>query len=491
MSWRRPQPKHVRDDRGPIGRIRGPIVLFAVAFALATGTAAFAYTTVSGAGNGQAQAVTLQTPGAGQASTPTAATLAISWSPSAGLPPGAGYLVLRSTSPGGPFAKISSGTCQQATTLVSTATSCTDSGLSAGTTYYYEVEADFYDVHTLWVSPPDAQFSGTTSPATGASDPPAATSSAGDPTVTSAASATFTAGVAGSFQATASGTPAPTFSDAAFSGCSPSVLPAGVTFSDKGLLSGTPAADATGTFTVCINAANGVGPDGTQRFTLTITSQTLVFSSPPVTGATSANPNLGPVTVRRQTGSGAPITGGALTVQLASGLPAGVTFGSTQFAASSVTSVTIPSGESTASFWFGSTASGKVTLTASSPNYVSANQTESITTAPAGLGVTPAPGGTGTPFVTCGPLGTNDTCNVTGVGAGGTAVLAVSFYAVPGVPATYSATQPSTVTESGGGTGSVTIGPAATTSSPQTVTAPTGISVLTFGPYRLTLDVGP
>ena len=48
---------------------------------------------------------------------------------------------------------------------MSAATACTDSGLTAGTTYYYEIEAGYYDVNTLWVSSPDTQFSGVTSQA--------------------------------------------------------------------------------------------------------------------------------------------------------------------------------------------------------------------------------------------------------------------------------------------------------------------------------------
>ena len=39
----------------------------------------------------------------------------------------------------------------------------------------------------------------------------------------------------------ASGSPAPTFSNTAFTGCTPSTLPSLVTFSDAGVLSGTPA----------------------------------------------------------------------------------------------------------------------------------------------------------------------------------------------------------------------------------------------------------
>jgi large repetitive protein len=93
------------------------------------------------------------------------------------------------------------------------------------------------------------------------------------PSITSASSATFTVGSAGSFQVTASGSPSPTYSDASFSGCTPSSpsLPTGVTLSSSGLLSGTPT--TAGAYTVCLNATNALGT-GTQKFTLTVNKGT-------------------------------------------------------------------------------------------------------------------------------------------------------------------------------------------------------------------------
>ena len=158
----------------------------------------------------------------------------------------------------------------------------------------------------------------------------------------------------------------------------------------------------------------------TQKFTLTIDPETLVISSGPVSGATSSTPNLGPITVRRQTGSGTPITtGSALTVNLTSSPSSGATFGTTQFASAPVTSVTIPSGQSTATFWYGLTTTGGPTITASATNYVSGTQLETITTAPVGLGMALATGSTGSPVISCGPPSTSYTCHVTGVGTTG------------------------------------------------------------------------
>ena len=92
--------------------------------------------------------------------------------------------------------------------------------------------------------------------------------------------------------------------------------------------------------------------------------------------------------MRRQTGSGTPITtGSALTVNLTSSPSSGATFGTTQFASARVTSVTIPSGQSTATFWYGLTTTGRPTVTASATSYVSATQLETITTSPVGIGM--------------------------------------------------------------------------------------------------------
>ena len=556
--------------------------MFVCAFAVASGSAAFAYSTTPGSGTGQAQAVALDTPGDGSASNPTTSSLSLSWVASSTLPADGGYLVLRSTSPGGPYAKDSSGTCQQSITLVSQATSCTDTGLAAGTTYYYQVEAGYYDVSTLWVSPPDPQFSGTTSESgptsqtlsitsadtttfaaggagsftvttVGAPAPALAdtgfpgctpstlpgtvtllddhdgtatlsgttpatavgtyevclTATAGTsratqiltlrvltggavtnaPVITSPSSTSFFVGSAGAFQATASGSPAPSFSNATFTGCSPSTLPSGITLSSNGLLSGTPGADTAGTYTLCIKATNGISPDDTQQFTLTIATEELAFSSSPVAGATSGVPNLGPITVRRQTGSGVPITsGGALTVGLTSG--PGATFGLSQFASTAVTSVTIPSGESSATFWYGSTAIGTSTIGAGAPGYASGSQPETITAAPAGLGIALAAGSTGSPVLTCGPPSGSSTCSVTGVGPAGRVAFTVTFWTATRGPAVYSASQSSSIHETGQTVGTVTVDAGAAGSGPNALTASLGTSTLTFGPYSLVVTVG-
>src|SRR5207248_957183 len=85
--------------------------------------------------------------------------------------------------------------------------------------------------------------------------------------LTSAASTTFVAGTPGSLTVAASGSPTPTLTESG-------ALPAGVTFVNNGngtaTLSGSPAAATQGTYALTLTAANGVTPNATQAFTLTV-----------------------------------------------------------------------------------------------------------------------------------------------------------------------------------------------------------------------------
>jgi uncharacterized delta-60 repeat protein len=86
------------------------------------------------------------------------------------------------------------------------------------------------------------------------------------PAIASTNATTFTVGTAGIFTVTATGFPAPTLSES-----NTDALPAGVTFdAASGLLSGTPMGGSTGSYTLHLMAANGVGSDATQTFTLTV-----------------------------------------------------------------------------------------------------------------------------------------------------------------------------------------------------------------------------
>jgi mono/diheme cytochrome c family protein len=95
------------------------------------------------------------------------------------------------------------------------------------------------------------------------------------PTFTSAASTTFTVNAPGSFTATASGTPA------TFTWSQTGTLPIGITFSTStGVLSGTPT--QAGSFPLTLGVSNGVMPNASQSFTLTVAkaSQTISFDNP-------------------------------------------------------------------------------------------------------------------------------------------------------------------------------------------------------------------
>jgi large repetitive protein len=177
-------------------------------------------------------------------------------------------------------------------TFNSTATSETLTGLSNGTSYDLSVAA----VTTVG-----------TGPSANASNNPILVGST--PAITSANNTTFTVGSAGSFQATATGTPTPTFSKSG-------TLPAGVTFSGSGLLSGTPASGTGGSYGITITAANGITPNATQAFTLT------VDQAPTISTANSTTFSEGVAGTFSVTTTGFPTSALSET----GGLPSGVTF---------------------------------------------------------------------------------------------------------------------------------------------------------------------
>ncbi|MGE5168543.1 MAG: Ig-like domain repeat protein, partial [Deltaproteobacteria bacterium] len=88
------------------------------------------------------------------------------------------------------------------------------------------------------------------------------------PQITSANATTFIVGQAGTFTATSIGVPSAAL---ALSGCT---LPAGVTFVDNGngtaTLAGTPGPGTANTYACTLTASNGIPPNATQAFTLTV-----------------------------------------------------------------------------------------------------------------------------------------------------------------------------------------------------------------------------
>ncbi|MBT9331512.1 Ig-like domain repeat protein [Paracidobacterium acidisoli] len=117
------------------------------------------------------------------------------------------------------------------------------------------------------------------------------------PTITSAGTTTFTAGTPGAFVVTATGNPRASLIESG-------ALPSGVTFIDNGngtaTLSGMPAAGTGGNYPITITANNGISPNGTQSFMLSVDQASAITSANNTTFAvgtpgsftvtTSANP---------------------------------------------------------------------------------------------------------------------------------------------------------------------------------------------------------
>jgi hypothetical protein len=120
----------------------------------------------------------------------------------------------------------------------------------------------------------------------------------------------------------------------------------------------------------------------------------LVIDSPAVTGAATASPALGPITVELVTADGTPVTTG-IVVQLSSS-SAGVSEFSASSGGSPVTSVVIPPGTSATTFYYGDELAGDPVITVAADGVVSGTQTETVTAGQAaGLSFTDASAGNG------------------------------------------------------------------------------------------------
>jgi hypothetical protein len=110
-----------------------------------------------------------------------------------------------------------------------------------------------------------------------------------------------------------------------------------------------------------------------------IITEKLKITSTAISGTATNSPTLGPITVQLQDGSGNPVNAGpgGLTVNLTSS-SAGINEFSATSGGSTVTSVVIPPGSSTATFYYGDEAAGTPTITASATGVTPATQTETI-----------------------------------------------------------------------------------------------------------------
>ena len=131
------------------------------------------------------------------------------------------------------------------------------------------------------------------------------------PIITSANTATFKTGDPGNFTFTATGYPTN------FAWSTNGTLPAGVTLSSTGLLSGTPAAGTGGQYNFTVTVSNGINPDDTQAFTL------IVNQPPEFTNVNNAETFYGVPFNFQYTSSGYPTT--FSYVVTAGALPNGLT----------------------------------------------------------------------------------------------------------------------------------------------------------------------
>jgi len=155
--------------------------------------------------------------------------------------------------------------------------------------------------------------------------------------------------------------------------------PAGATGTFAGSAHATTAlTDADGRATSGVLTANTTSgtysltaTTGSVRATFTLTNSpgaatTFAITSAPVTGPASATATLGPITVQRQDLYGNPVSApaGGTEVTIASD-SSGTSVFATTLAGTSVTSILIPSGKSSATFYYGDSAPGSPVITTS------------------------------------------------------------------------------------------------------------------------------
>ena len=153
----------------------------------------------------------------------------------------------------------------------------------------------------------------------------------------------------------------------------------------------------------------------TQTETVTAGPTKLVFTTPPQTGSAYTSAIIGPITVQEQTAAGVPTTVGE-TVTLSSNSSGtyifNPTFGATSPTGS--TTVTIPAGSSSVSFYYGDTKAGSPSIMAAATGLTSASQPETVNVGPVAAFALSTPGA---------PVaGTSFTETITAVDAGGNTV---------------------------------------------------------------------
>jgi type II secretory pathway pseudopilin PulG len=159
-------------------------------------------------------------------------------------------------------------------------------------------------------------------------------------------------------------------SGAVLSGCSGTENAGVVTFSGCAI-------NKLGTGYTLTASDGSISPAHSNSFAITVGAPSqLVFTSVAVTGTASNSATLGAITVQEQDSGGNPTTT-AETVNLSSS-----STGSAHFATSSngtsITSISIASGSSSATFYYGDTKAGAPVITASATGLTAGTQTETI-----------------------------------------------------------------------------------------------------------------
>src|SRR5579862_8605020 len=272
------------------------------------------------------------------------------------------------------------------------------------------------------------------------------------PAITSASATTFTEGSAGTFSVTTTGTPTPTITKTM------GTLPTGVTLTDNGngtaTLAGTPATGTHGSYPITIQAANGVTPNATQPFTLTVNTAS---SAPSITSANSTIFTVGSAGTFSVTTTGSPKP--AIT-KTAGTLPTGVTLTDNG------------NGTATLAGTPGAGTGGDYTITIQAANGTTPNATQSFT-----LHVHQA------------PAITSANSTIFTVGSAGT--FGVTTTGAPAPAVNESGTLPTGVTliDNGNGTATLSGTPGAGTGGDYTVTISANNGVGTAASQSFTLHV--
>ncbi|QCB98877.1 hypothetical protein E5206_06240 [Arthrobacter sp. PAMC25564] len=351
-------------------RLIGHGALVSIALVLLTligATAATAYWQATGRGVGAASAGTLAEPTGVSVPSTSMSSVPVTWAAAAGATTPTGYYVTRATG------ASTLAACGSSPATLITGTSCTDTGVPDGA-YTYKVTA----VYRSW---------------TGTS------AASGTVAVATATKTVFTA-QPGNVPAGASIAPAVTVAVQTASGAA--VPAAGIQVSvaigtnpGAGTLSGTltAATNSSGVATFSNLSINRAGAGYTlaasstglisatsTAFNVAAVARKLAFTTGAVTGQASDSATLGSITVQRQDDTGAPVTVGTTTLNLGS-------TGTGVFAATSggaaITQITIPSGTSTATFFYGDTKMGTPSITVSTTGLTGASQSATITAAAA------------------------------------------------------------------------------------------------------------